>query len=124
MAETTKLIDPATGNSYRAGGAQDANGNTVTTSSALPAGIDRSGSTSATAGTATPLAAANTARRGLNVQNISAGNIGINEIGGTAAIGSPGTYTLAAGATVNVRTNRAVSVVGSAVSQAYTATEF
>lgn len=90
----------------------------------LPAGTDRSGTTSATAGTATQLAAANTARRGLNIQNISAGSIGINEIGGTAAIGSPGTYTLAAGASVNVRTNRAISVVGSAASQPYTATEF
>lgn len=96
----------------------------TTTSSSLPAGTDRSGTTSGTIGTATTLAAANTARRGLNIQNVSAGNIGINEIGGTAAIGSAGTYTLAAGASINVRTNRAVSVVGSAVSQAYTATEF
>lgn len=95
-----------------------------TQSAALPAGTDRSGTTSATAGTATPLAAANTARRGLNIQNTSAGNIGINEIGGNAAIGAAGTYTIAAGASFNVRTNRAISVVGSAASQIYTATEF
>lgn len=99
--------------------------NSLSTSTApLPAGTDRSGTTSATAGTATTLAAANTARRGLNIQNISSGNIGINEAGSAAVIGSPGTYTLAAGATVNVRTSRAVSVVGSAASQPYTATEF
>jgi hypothetical protein len=99
-------------------------GSVSTSSAPLTAGTDRSGTTSGTAGTATTLAAANTARRGLNIQNISAGNIGINENGASAAIGSPGTYTLAAGASLNVRTNRTVSVVGSAASQPYTATEF
>ncbi len=97
---------------------------TYTQSAPLPAGTDRSGVTSATIGTATTLAASNTARRGLNIQNTSAGNIGINEIGGAASIGAGGTYTVAAGASINVRTNRAVSVVGSAASQTYTATEW
>lgn len=90
----------------------------------LPAGTDRSGTTSATANTSTQLAAANSTRRGLNIQNISANPIGINEIGGAAAIGTPGTYTLVAGATINVRTNRAVTVVSGTASQPYTATEF
>jgi len=89
----------------------------------LPAGTDRSGVTSATAGTATTLAPANATRRVLNVQNISAGTIGINEIGGTAAIGTAGTYTVPAGGSINVRTNRAISVVGSAASLSYSATE-
>jgi hypothetical protein len=97
---------------------------TVAAQPALPAGTDRSGTTSATPGTATTLAAANVSRRGLDIQNISASNIGVSENGSSATIGSPGTYTVAAGALVIIRTNRAVSVVGSAASQAYTATEF
>lgn len=97
---------------------------TVAAQPALTAGADRSGTTNATAGTATTLAPANTARRGLNIQNISASNIGINEVGGTAAIGTAGTYTVAAGASISIRTNRAISVVGAAPSLAYTATEF
>lgn len=97
---------------------------TVAASPALAAGTDRSGTTSATANTSTTLAAANTTRRGLNIQNISANPIGINEFGGAAAIGTPGTYTLAAGSAINVRTNRAVTVVSGTASQPYTATEF
>lgn len=97
---------------------------TTTQAAYLPAGTDRSGTTSATASTATTLAVANSTRRGLNIQNISANPMGINEIGGTAAIGSPGTYSLAAGSTINIRTNRAVSVVSGTASQPYTATEF
>lgn len=96
-------------------------GSSGATSAPLTAGTDRSG----TAGTSsTSLAAANTARRGLNIQNISANTIGLNEVGGAAAIGSPGTYTLAAGASFNVRTNQAVNVIASAAGSAYTATEF
>lgn len=121
MAGEVVLIDPFTGNSYKSGGNTDPSGNIVTTSSALTAGTDRSG----TAGTgSTTLAAANTARRGLEIQNISANNIGINEFGGTAAIGAAGTYTLAAGASMRVRTNRQVNVIASAANSAYTATEF
>ncbi len=94
---------------------------TSTQSSALPAGTDRSG----TAGTSsTQLAAANSARRGLNIQNTSANTLGINEFGGPAAIGSSGTYTLAAGASINVRTNRQVNVIASAAGSTFTATEF
>jgi len=90
----------------------------------LPAATDRSGTTNATANTSQQLAAANTTRRGLNIQNISANPMGVNEFGGTAAIGTPGTYTIAAGGTINVRTNRAVTVVSGTASQPYTATEF
>lgn len=98
-----------------------ATGTSGSNSAPLAAGTDRS----STAGTSsTMLAAANTARRGLNIQNISANNIGINEVGGTAAIGTPGTYTLAAGASFNVRTNQQVNVIASAAGSAYTATEF
>ncbi len=95
---------------------------TQTTQAApLPAGTDRSGTANTTAST---LAPANTARRGLEIQNVGANNIGVNEIGGTAAIGSPGTYTLAAGASMRIRTNRAISVIAATGATAYTATEF
>lgn len=88
--------------------------------STLPAGADRSGTASTTSST---LAPANASRRSLNIQNISANTLGINEFGGTAAIGTPGTYTLAAGGTLNVRTRNAVTVIASAASSPYTATE-
>jgi len=94
---------------------------TVTQAAPLGTGTDRSG----TVGTSSAaLAAANTSRRGLNIQNISANVLGINEVGNAAAIGSPGTYTIAAGASFNVRTNQAVNVIASAAGSAYTATEF
>ena len=97
---------------------EDANGNPQ---GQLTAGTDRSG----TAGTSSStLAPANTARKGLNIQNISANNLGINEFGGAAAIGSPGTYTVPAGGSTNIRTTNAITVIASAASSAYTATEF
>lgn len=86
----------------------------------LPAGTDRSGTAGTTSAT---LAAANTTRRNLVIQNVSANVIGINEFGGTAAIGSAGTYTIAAGASARVSTNRLVTVIASAASSPYTATE-
>jgi len=121
MSNAVRLIDPATGLHYRAGGAQNAAGQTITVSTPLTAGTNRSG----TAGTtASQLAAANSNRQGLEIQNVSANNIGINEIGGTASIGAAGTYTLAPGGSIRVRTNRAVSVIAAAASSAYTATEW
>lgn len=98
-----------------------ATGTSGSNSAPLSAGTDRSG----TAGTSSStLAAANAARRGLNIQNISANNIGINEFGGAAAIGTPGTYTVPAGGSINVRTSNQITVIASAASSAYTATEF
>lgn len=89
---------------------------------ALPAGTNRSGSIT-TGGTAQQLAAANTARRALTGQNISSGDLWINEIGGTAAVGAAGSYCIPAGGTFQVSTNRAISVVGATTDQAWTATE-
>lgn len=119
-AEPVYLVNQD-GNPAAAGGSADP---VNTQPSPLTAGTDRSGSTSSTANTSTTLAAANATRRGLNIQNISANPMGINEFGGAAAIGTPGTYTLAAGSAINVRTNRAVTVVSASASQPYTATEF
>lgn len=94
---------------------------TYTQTAPLGDGADRSGTAGTTSAT---LAQANSARRGLNIQNISTGTLGINELGGVAAIGSPGTYTIPAGGSAIVRTNRQVTVIASAASSAYTATEF
>lgn len=90
-------------------------------SQSLPAGTNRSGTANTTAST---LAAANTARRGLEIQNVGANNIGVNEIGGTASIGAAGTYTLVPGASMRVRTNRAISVIAATGATIYTATEW
>lgn len=94
---------------------------TTNTSSALPAGVDRSGT--ATTSSTTPIAA-NASRRGLNIQNVGSNNIGVNEFGGTAAIGSAGTYTIVPGGSLNVRTAGAISVIAVTSSTAYTATEW
>jgi len=116
--------DPVFTQAVGAGGASAPAGTatdpTFTQSAPLPAGTDRSGTVDTTSKT---LAAANSSRRSLNIQNISANTLGVNEFGAAAAIGSPGTYTLAAGATLNVRTRNAVTVIASAASSAYTATE-
>lgn len=92
-----------------------------TQSSAVTAGTDRSGTANTTG---TQLAAANTARRGLNIQNVGANNLGVNEFGGAAAIGSAGTYTIAPGGSLNVRTNRQINVIAATGATPYTATEF
>lgn len=97
-------------------------GGSTGSSSALPAGTDRSGTITA-GGTAQTLAPSNAARTSLTGQNTSTGNLGINEIGGTAAIGSPGTYTIAAGQAFSIATNRAISIVGATTGQSFTATE-
>ena len=87
----------------------------------LPGGIDRSGSVGTTS---TQLAPANTARKTLNIQNIHASqNLGVNEFGGTAAIGTAGTYTLTPGQTLSVLTNQLINVVGSGAATTFTATE-
>jgi len=92
----------------------------TTTSSSLTAGTDRSGTATTTSA---QLAPANTARRALHIQNIGANNIGINEFGGTAAIGTAGTYTLTPGSFLTLRTNRQVNVIAATGSTAFTATE-
>lgn len=121
MSNNVRLIDPATGLPYRAGGAQDASGNTVTQTAPLSAATNRSGTANTSSG---QIVASNTARRGLEIQNIGANNIGINEFGGTAAIGTAGTYTLAPGASMRVRTSNAVTAIAATGATAFTATEW
>lgn len=88
----------------------------------LDAGTSRSGSITA-GGTAQDLAAANTSRKGLTGQNISSGDLWINENGGTAAADSMDAYRIPAGATFTVSTNEKVSIVGATTGQKFTATE-
>lgn len=95
----------------------------LTTNGALGSGADRSGSITA-ANTGQQVAAANTSRRAMAIQNTSSGDLFVNEVGGSAgAAGSAGTYTLPAGATFTVKTTNAVSIRGATVGQTYTATE-
>lgn len=91
--------------------------------SPLPAGTDRS-STITAGGTAQVLAAANTARRGLEGQNISSADLWVNEVGGTAAADTVGSNVVGAGATFSIRTRNAISIVGATTGQKFTAVEF
>ena len=90
---------------------------------ALPAGTDRSGSIAAGAA-AQVLAAALATRKGLKGQNISAGDLWINEIGGTAAADTAGSWRVQPGQTFCVSTNRAISIIGATTGQKFTATEY
>lgn len=89
---------------------------------ALSSGTDRSGSITA-GGTAQTLAAANTSRRSLQGQNISTADLWINEIGGTAAVDTAGSYKIIANATFAISTTRAISIIGATTGQKWTATE-
>ncbi len=81
------------------------------------------GGTITAGGTAQSLAAANTARRSLQLQNRSTGDLWINETGGTAAINDSASYQVAAGGTFISSTNQALSIIGATTGQAFTATE-
>jgi hypothetical protein len=101
------------------------NGDGTTTAGShnpLPAGTDRSGSIAA-GGTAQSMAPANAARKSLKGQNISAGDLWINEVGGTAAVDTAGSYKVTSGSAFAIATNRAVSIVGATTGQKWTATE-
>lgn len=88
----------------------------------LPAGTNRSGSIT-TGGTAQALAPANASRVSLTAQNISTADLWVNEIGGTAAANTAGSYRVIAGGAFAVATNQAISVFGATTGQAWTATE-
>lgn len=84
---------------------------------------DRS-STIASGGTAQTFAAASTSRRGYRVMNISAGNLYVNDKGGTAVATSAGaSYTLIPGAMYESAPNgvstAAISIIGATTSQAF-----
>lgn len=88
----------------------------------LPAGTDRSGTATTTSGGLS--VAANASRQGLVGQNVSSVNIGFNEQGGTAAIGTAGTYTIAPGVSFSISTNKQVNFVAASGTAAVTMTEW
>ncbi len=93
----------------------------VVTNAALPSGTDRSGT--ATTSATTPIAA-NAARIGLAIQNTGSNIIWYNEIGGTAAANAAGSFQITPGSTINIRTNRAVSIIAVTSSTTFSATEW
>jgi hypothetical protein len=96
----------------------------VSIGAALSAGSERSGSIT-TGGTAQTLAASNAVRTALKGQNIDAtADLWVNEIGGTAAVATAGSYKVPAGATFSINTNRAISILGATTGQKFTATEY
>lgn len=95
---------------------------TTTTPAPLKAGTSRSGSITS-GGAAQSLASANTSRTILSVQNISSGDLWINEDGGTAAVDTAGSYVIPPRATAYINTNEAVSIIGATTGQKFTATE-
>jgi len=87
----------------------------------LTAGTNRSGTATTTSGGLT--VPANTSRRFLVGQNISAVVIGFNEFGGTAAIGTAGTYTVPAGASFSISTTDVVNFIAASGTAAVTMSE-
>jgi len=87
-------------------------------------GVDRSG-TITTGGTAQELAAENSIRTGLTVQNISDTDMWIDEVGGTAAAAGTGSFLLPAnGGVYQVGTFNAISIFCATTGKAFTATEY
>ena len=114
-----KLIDPATGLPYRAGGNQDGGGNTVTVAGPLTAGVDRSNTTDAGA---KAVAGANASRRGLTLQNTSDTEMRVteNDVVATSSTG----YQIAAGGTFKANTTRSISVYCAVAGKTFAATEW
>lgn len=88
----------------------------------MASGTDISGSIT-TGGTAQTIASENKTRRSLMIQNISSGDLWVNQTGGTAAVDVAGSYKLVAGATAFIPTDDAVSIIGATTGQKFTATE-
>lgn len=87
----------------------------------LPVAVNRSGSITA-GGTSQTLAALNANRTHLFIQNISDGDLWMSEYGPAAVDGS-GSYRIAPGLAARVLTRNAITIVGSATGQKFTATE-
>jgi len=114
-------VETVTTDSNPGNGAQAKALYVVSQAASLNQATDRSGTASTTSAT---LAAANTARRGLEIQNVGANNIGVNEFGAAAVIGAAGTYTLLPGATMRVKTTRLITAIAATGATPYTATEY
>jgi len=85
---------------------------TLATAAMKPtAGTNLSGTATTTSGGFSIPANANRKPGDVQGQNISTVNIGFNEFGGAAAIGTAGTYTVAPGATFAITTTNAVAFI-------------
>lgn len=118
VSETTPLPVTSSG----AGSGASATEPSYVTGAVLTAGANRSGTATTTSGGLN--VAANAARRGLVGQNLSTVNIGFNEFGGTAAIGTAGTYTVAPGVGFSISTTGLVNFVAASGTAAVTMTEY
>lgn len=86
-------------------------------------------STIAAGGTAQALCAADPKRFGYRVQNLSSGNLFINDVGGTAvSTGTGSSFTLTPGSmyesSPNMRPISGISILGATTSQAFSACEW
>lgn len=106
-----------------AGGGTQGSPTVVQSTSATPtAGTNLSGTATTTSG-GFSIAASSTRKPGdVQGQNISAVSIGFNEFGGTAAIGTAGTYTVPAGSTFSITTNNLVNFIAASGTAAITIT--
>jgi hypothetical protein len=88
--------------------------------------VDRSG-TIVAGGTAQSLLLANVTRNGFSVQNLSIGDLWVNEVGGVAAAAQP-SIKVAAGATYQTPLGSpcpaAASIFGATTAQAFTCREW
>ena len=133
QVQPVALFDMTTGLPSSGGGGvttiAGANGTTAATpanplpvaTGALPTGTNRSGTATTTSGGLN--VPANTSRRFLVGQNIGANNIGFNEFGGTAAIGTAGTYTVPPGSSFSISTQGLVNFIAATGSTAVSMTE-
>jgi len=120
-AIAVKIVDGTTGEYASLGGGSGGGGGSSTPVT-LPATTDRSGSATTTSGGLSVPANAN--RQALLGQNVSSVNIGFNEQGGTAAIGSAGTYTVVPGASFSISSNKLINFVSATGNAAVTMTEY
>lgn len=121
---TDQLFIPAgTGKEALAVALVDASGAAVSGGAAANSlAVSRSGSI-ASGGVAQQLAAANAARRFIKGQNISSGDLWVNELGGTAAAATEGSCVVPPRATFVIETPAAISIVGATTGQKFTAVE-
>lgn len=95
---------------------------TAPSTSKATAGTDLSGNATTTSG-GFNIPASSTRRPGdVQGQNVSTSVIGFNEFNGTAAIGSPGTYTVQPGGTFSITTTNRVNFIAATGPAAVTIT--
>lgn len=86
-------------------------------------GVSRSGAITL-GGTSQVLAAANSARRGLCIQNISAEDMWVNPFGAVAAAATAGSYKIVTMGFLTIPTSGAVAVVAATTGSKFTANEY